>query len=513
MGKNILIINAKCLAMADDTKKYEWIAIKDENIWDMGRGEGYKQYINQATKVIDANGGTVLPGFIDSHFHLVQAALNSRSLDLSKVKSFRGIGALISQAAKASSKKNIRGIGLDAQNLKEGRFPDRTVIDEYCKDVPVFINSKEYQTSILNTYALLYYKIPFTLEGIDFDENQVPTGIITHHANILLRENVLNAIPNSTRMETVSEFLKKIVKKGITTIHDMEGGRLYCDKDAEFIYEFQDKLPVDVVLFYSTMDVEKIKEMQLSRIGGSLPVDGNFGTRTAALTFEYNDCPGNMGRLNFTQKELNRFVLECYENKLQLALFAIGDRAIEQAINAHEYALDKTGNTGLRHRLEHVELATLDHIRRAKQLGLIFSMSPTYEYVWGGPNKMYHERLGENYKRTNPFSQIIKEGVIICGGSECDVTPADPLLGIHSAVNHPVKSHRVSVYEAIKMFTCNGAYAIFQEDKKGTLEIGKMADIVILDRDILSAEKKKIKDIKVMTTIKSGRILYNKLKE
>lgn len=223
--------------------------------------------------------------------------------------------------------------------------------------------------------------------------------------------------------------------------------------------------------------------------------------------------PREYGQTEFYAKKLNRFVLECYENKLQLALFAIGDRAIEQAINAHEYALDKTGNTGLRHRLEHVELATLDHIRRAKQLGLIFSMSPTYEYVWGGPNKMYHERLGENYKRTNPFSQIIKEGVIICGGSECDVTPADPLLGIHSAVNHPVKSHRVSVYEAIKMFTCNGAYAIFQEDKKGTLEIGKMADIVILDRDILSAEKKKIKDIEVVTTIKGGRILYNKFKK
>ena len=84
---------------------------------------------------------------------------------------------------------------------------------------------------------------------------------------------------------------------------------------------------------------------------------------------------------------------------------------------------------------------------------------------------MYHERLGENYKRTNPFNQIIREGVVICGGSDCDVTPANPLLGIHSAVNHPVESHRISVYEAIKMFTCNGAYSIFEEENKGTLEI------------------------------------------
>src|SRR5690554_4514935 len=159
MKRNLLIINARCLSMVDDTK-YDWIAIRDQNISSMGQGDGYKKYANHASEIIDAKGGTVLPGFIDSHFHLVQAALNSRSLDLSKAKSFRDIGALIAEAAKASPKKNIRGIGLDAQNLKEGRFPDRTVIDKYCKDVPVFINSVEYQTSVLNTYALLYYKIP-----------------------------------------------------------------------------------------------------------------------------------------------------------------------------------------------------------------------------------------------------------------------------------------------------------------------------------------------------------------
>ncbi len=510
MKIDILIFNGKGLSMADDTV-FDWIAVRGENVSDMGRGEGYKKYATRAATVLDAKGGSILPGFIDSHFHLVQAALNSRSLDLSKAGSFSDIGALVSKAAKMSPGKNIRGIGLDAQNLKEGRFPDRTVIDKYCRDAPVFINSVEYQTSVLNTYALLYYKIPFTLEGIDFDKNQVPTGIITHYANVLLRENVLRSIPNSTRMETVNEFLGSVVKKGITTVNAMEGGRLYCDKDAEFIYESKDKLAIDVVLFYSTIDIARVVKMQLGRIGGCLYVDGTFGARTAALSFEYNDCPGNIGGLNFTQKEMNQFVLQCYTNRLQLALYTIGDRAIEQALTAHEYALDKTGNTGLRHRLEHVELPTLDHIRRAKSLGLVFSMSPTYEYVWGGPHKLYHDRLGENYRRTNPLDQIIREGVVICGGSDCDVTPADPLLGIYSAVNHPVEAHRVSLYEAIKMFTSNGAYSIFEEDKKGALEVGKAADIVILGNDILSVPDENIKDIRVMTTVKSGRILHNQL--
>ncbi len=168
-----------------------------------------------------------------------------------------------------------------------------------------------------------------------------------------------------------------------------------------------------------------------------------------------------------------------------------GNRSIEQAISAHEYALDRTGNAGLRHRLEHVELPTGNHIERAKELGLVFSMSPTYEYIWGGPGKMNWDRLGENYRLTNPFREIIDEGVVVCGGSDCDVTPADPLLGIYAAVNHPVENHRVDIYNAIKMFTCNGAYGIFEERRKGCLEPGKLADIVILDKDILKVKKEK----------------------
>lgn len=507
---DILIINGKCLSMVNQIQ-YQWIAITNDTIFDVGYGENYKKYLDKAEKIIDANEATVLPGFIDSHFHVVQAAINSTSLDLSQARSYQDIGELISNAAKTCPDRVIRGIRLDEQNLEENKLPDRTILDKYCKDSPVFLNSVEYQKSVLNTYALLYYKIPFTLDGIEFDENQVPTGIITHYANAILRENILRNIPNSRRLEAVNNFSETLIEKGITTINAMEGGRLYSDKDADFIYESADQFQIDIALFYQTMDINKVKGMNLKRIGGSLYLDGTFSARTAALSFEYSDCPGSRGGLNYTQEELNEFVLECYINKLQLALYTIGDRAIEQALNAHEYALDKTGNVGLRHRLEHVELPTQSHIKRAKQLGILFSMTPTYEYLWGGPNKLNGDRLGEHYQCTNPFYEIVKEGVVVCGGSDCDVTPADPLLGIYSAVNHPVEKHRVEVYDAIKMFTVNGAFGIFEETKKGTLEIGKIADVVILDNDILTVDKDKIKDIKVNTTIKSGKVVFSRL--
>lgn len=122
---------------------------------------------------------------------------------------------------------------------------------------------------------------------------------------------------------------------------------------------------------------------------------------------------------------------------------------------------------------------------------------------------MYSQRLGKKYVETNKFREIIDGGLILCGGSDSDVCDYNPFVGIHSAVNHPVKKHRISLYEAIKMYTLNGAYAIFEENNKGSLEIGKLADIIILDTDIFKIDTENIDKVKVLCTIKSGKILYN----
>ena len=144
-----------------------------------------------------------------------------------------------------------------------------------------------------------------------------------------------------------------------------------------------------MVLFYQTMDIEKVKKKGLKRIGGSLYIDGTIENRTAALSFEYEDCPGTMGTLCLSQQQLNDFVLECYENEIQLALYTIGDRAIEAALTAHVQAMYQVGTTALRHRLEHVELATEEQVERAKRLNLIFSMQPSYELDCGGKGGIY----------------------------------------------------------------------------------------------------------------------------
>ncbi len=510
MHADILIRNGNCVTM-EDRKIKDWIAVEAGRIVAMGMGEEYKPLLEKDTILFDAEGKTVLPGFIDSHFHVVQTALNSVSLDLGEAKTHEELGERIREAYKQLNGAYIRGIRITAEQFKEKRFPDRTLLDKYCNDIPVWLNSLEYQVSILNTYAMLYFKIPFTAEGVEMDEKQMPTGVFRKKANAILRANILKNISADDRKDAISGIMPSLLSHGITTVNAMEGGTMYSDKDANFIFEHKRDFPIDMALFYQTMDIEKIKAMGLRRVGGSLYIDGTMGARTAALSFEYADCPGTMGSLCLTQQEINDFVLQCYKNNLQLALYTIGDRAIQTALNAHENALYQTGNTGLRHRLEHVELATDSQIEKASELGILFSMQPTYELYWGGPGRMYEQRLGKNYIRTNPFRKIIDQGVVICGGSDSDITEPIPLLGIHAAVNHPVKQHQVSVYEALRMYTCNGAYGIFQENERGTLGVGKLADIVLLDGDIFSEKKEKIKEMNVCATIKSGEILFNQL--
>lgn len=510
MVADILIKNGKCMTMEDkEIKILEWVAIGEDKIIACGNGMEYEHIVNADTLVIDAKSCTVLPGFIDSHFHVVQTALNSVSLDLSNATTHEEVGELVKQAAMLSPGKQIRGIRLKVEQLKENTMPTRTLLDRYCNDVPVWINSYEYQVSVLNTYAMLYFKIPFTTIGIELDEHQMPTGVFYKQANSVLRENILKNIPDSLRLEAVESIMEGLMTNGITTVNAMEGGALYSDKDAEFIYEHAKEFPVDMELFYQTMDLKKVRDMNLKRVGGCLYIDGTLGARSAALSFEYADCPGTLGSLCLQQQQLDDFVLKCYQNNFQLALYTIGDRAIEAALIAHEHALYQTGNIGLRHRLEHVELVNDNQIKRAKEMGIIFSMQPTYEYYWGGPNKMYAQRIGEKYKTTNPFKKIVESGICVCGGSDSDVTEAIPLLGIHSAVNHPVQKHRVSLYDAIRMFTCNGAFALFEENKKGTLSVGKLADIVVLNNDIFSIKSEDIKDVKVVATIKSGEIMHS----
>ncbi|MGB5822722.1 MAG: amidohydrolase [Proteocatella sp.] len=506
MENSILLYNGNFESFGP--KRNSWAAVTNGVIIDTGDDEGYRKYLNVYKEVIDLQKKLVLPGFFDCHAHFVQTAIKGISLNLNGCRNYQEIGKRIDQWVKKHPKTSIiRAFGLGISDLEEGEFPTRKLLDKYTKDHAIWINSRDFHCSMLNTRAFHELKIPLIMEGVEYDEKGNPTGRVYGKVNALTRKKIFQSYSTSEKHDAIIELSEKIIKKGVTSIHIMEGGYEFYENDAQDMQRYKDQLMPDINLFYSTMDFKKIQNMKMDRIGGDVYIDGSFASKTAAIDKPYRGEEHN-GELYFTQDEINEFILKSYEQRLNTSLHAVGERALEQILCAHEHASGKFPDSNLRHRVEHVELSSQAQRARAKKIGLIFSMQPAYEYFYGGKGGMYEDRLGERYKETNQYRKIIDEGIIICGGSDSDLTPIDPILGIHSAVNHPVKENRVSVEEAVKFFTINAAYSVREESKKGTIEIGKMADLVILDKDIFRINPEEIITAQVAATVKNGCILY-----
>ncbi|MCG8483590.1 MAG: amidohydrolase [Clostridia bacterium] len=510
-GIDLLLHNGIIYTMNEQNSKCNWVVVKDGKIQDLGLKEGYKKYENNAIEIIDLKGRTVLPGFYDSHVHLMQTGLNLMSLDLNHIHCIDELLETLNDASKKIEKHEIiRGIGFDEMKTVEKRMPNRRELDRCCPNHPVWINRVEYHMSSVNTLLLSKLNLPFNLEGILRDEKGLPDGRLIGRANTYVRKYIFENTPGSSKKEAIYKAIDFAINKGVTTINALEGGSLYNDSSIQYILDNKNILPIDVKLFYQTTDVMKSIEEGLTCIGGDIFLDGSFGSRTAALKEPYSDGPLVKGILYYTQDELNEFILKAHENDLQISLHAIGERAIDQAIYGYEYA-QKQQPKHTRHRIEHFELATDEQIIKARELNLVVSMQPAYEYYWGGKGNMYEARIGDRYKRTNRFKKIIQEGICIAGGSDSDVTTMDPILGIHAAVNHPVQENSIDGIDAVKMFTVNSAYAVYEDSIKGSIEKDKKGDFVILEEDIFNcSDKTKIKDIRVFGTIKEGNILLMK---
>jgi predicted amidohydrolase YtcJ len=239
-----------------------------------------------------------------------------------------------------------------------------------------------------------------------------------------------------------------------------------------------------------------------------LLMDGSLGARTAALFEPYTDEPSTKGLLIMPPEVLNEKAITAHRYGNQLAIHAIGDYAIECVINSIQSAIKDKPRKDHRHRIEHCEILTANQIERVKELGIITAVQPNFVGEWAGPGSMYEQRLGEGRNRfNNPYRLMIDEGITIAFSS--DSMPFNPIYGIWSALNHGIKNARIKLTEAIKCYTLNGAYASFEEDIKGSVEPGKLADIAVIDCDLTEIKPEDINNAKVWMTIVNGKIRYH----
>lgn len=455
---------------------------------------------------VDLGGRCVVPGFVDSHIHFFQTGLDLLFVDLSAATALEDLAERLLAGARGK-RSWVFAHSFEEEKLSDAERLTRRELDRVFPYRPVWVNRVDYHSAIVNTAALRRLEIPPGTPGLLYDGAE-PNGILRAQAYLFAKTRVSRMYPVEVKERAVKAAAQACVAKGITAVHALEGGKLFGDEGVQTVLKKIDGLPLDVTLFLQEMNTFFCTKLGFEHLGGCVLLDGSIGSYTAALDDDYQGLPGARGVLYEKARDLSTFIEEAHAAGAQLAFHAIGPRAIEQVLSAYERAFHKAPRFDHRHRIEHFELASDEQIERCAEIGVVVAMQPTFEHLWGGPEGMYASRLGERWRHTNRLRTISDRGVVIAGGSDANVTPPDPLLGIHAAVNHPNRDERVDVTRALRMMTLDAAYAGKNERRHGSVQPGKEASFAVLDEDLLRVPSERLREVSVLETWSLGRRVF-----
>lgn len=497
-----LFFNANVHTVDDYRPRACWFVVLGDRFQRVGLGPP-----PQVSRSVDLGGRTVVPGFVDAHTHFFQTGLDKLFVDLSDATTVAEIGRRI-DAARGGPRTWIFAHSYEEEVLTDVAFITREHLDELFPQQPVWVNRVDYHSAVVNTAALRRLDVPQGTHGVITDSRGKPNGILRSEAYMFAKPRISRQYPIETREKAAKTAAEACIRRGITAVHALEGGKLFGDEGVATLLKRMDGLPLSVTMFLQEMNLHLTSRLGFEHLGGCILLDGSIGSYTAALETGYASNPKHRGSLYEKSRDLEQFVEQAHVAGIQLAFHAIGPRAIDQVLTAYEKALRKFPRYDHRHRIEHFELATDDQIARAQDLGVVPSMQPAFELFWGGPDGMYASRIGDDWRKTNRIRTMIDRGMRIPGGSDCNVTPPDPLLGIHAAVNMPNEEQRISPEQALRMMTIDAAWAGFEEGRRGSISPGKDADFVVLDADPLATKPTGIRDIGVLETWSRGKRVF-----
>ncbi len=530
--KNVAIFSNARVYTQDPAQKWaEAVVTEGPRIVYVGSNKEAMKHNIAGAVIIDLQGKLVLPGFIDNHTHFIAGGFYLNGLDLRGAKQITQFISMIEDYAVKYPGKWITGGDWDHEAWEIKELPDKSWIDRYTPNTPVFVSRFDGHMGLANSYAL-------KLAGITKDTPSPEGGLIvkdplTGEPTGMLKDNAMNlifgVIPSSSEEEylrAAESALAEANRYGVTSVQDITYSKdleIYqrLENENKLTCRIYTRTPVDDYQSLVNKNIRTGSGSDFLRMGSLKGfADGSLGSSTAWFFEPYAQDPGTSGLPNdiITDGRLRQWAIDADKNHLQLCIHAIGDKANDYILGMYEEIAMINPQWDRRFRIEHAQHIRFEDIPRFKNAGVIASVQPYHcidDGVWA------ERRIGpERIKYTYPFRSFLDQGVRLCFGTDWTVAPINPLLGIYAAVTRRtldgknpegwIPEQKLTVEEAVQCYTINSAYAAFEENIKGSLERGKLADMVVLDKNIFEIKPEEIQNTNVVMTILGGKIIYEK---
>jgi predicted amidohydrolase YtcJ len=524
---DIVVVNANVRTMGSVQKLAQSIAVSGNRIIAVGSDSYTKSLIGPKTKVIDAKGRLVVPGFNDAHVHFLETGVQLSSVDLRSSKTPQEfVERIRAFASKLPKGRWILGGKWDHENWTPNNLPTAAMIDAASPDNPVFIDRLDGHMALANTLAMSLAKVDKDVKDVAGgeivrDASGSPTGIFKDAA----MNYVARVIPDPSfeeRLESAQAATDHAASLGVTSVQDMSAGTdvgVYQEllRRGTLKTRIYGCSPLSNYLRWASTGVRYAFGDPMLRVGCLKGyADGSLGSTTAWLFEPYLDAPNSTGLASDEIPKTPDNVLAADKAGLQVRIHAIGDKANATILDIYEKTAQSNGQRDRRFTIEHAQHLRQEDIRRFGALKVVASMQPFHiiddgRWAW---KRLDEKRL----KGTYAFRTLLDSGAVLAFGSDSPVAPLNPLFGIYAAVtrrtlddknpNGWLPEQKISVEETVRAFTVGSAYAEFQENVKGTIEAGKLADFVILSDDIFTIDPVKIRDVKVVLTVADGKVAY-----
>ena len=530
-----IYINGNIYTVDDDFTTAAAMAVKGDRILYVGDQEGAEAYLGTGTQVTDLEGKTVLPGLIEGHMHINNLGENQMKID-AYWKSKEAILELVRQEAEAAEPGQwIQGSGWLDTLWETPGYPTKEELDAVAPDNPVILIRSDNHMCWVNSKAL-------ELAGITKDTPDPQGGKIlkTDDGELwgCLTDTAINLVRDLVPAYTVEEqqqalllAQEQLFSYGFTSAVNA-GTTVQGLENFKALYESGEMKLRTYPMIMLTTDLtspeaeyirthapsEELYDNRMLVRGVKIVGDGSLGSRSSAMLEDYSDAPGTKGEYRFTDEQMYEAVKLAYDNGYQTGVHAIGDGTNHQVLNAYERVMEENPREDARLRIEHFQIITAEDMQRALDMGILPAMQFTHAT---SDSNMAEDRIGsERIKTAYAWRTVLDAGSIIIGGSDAPVEKVNPFHGLYAGVTRMTRAgepeggwypeQKVTREEALRAFTIWAAYGQFEEDLKGSLEPGKLADFIIIDRDYMTCPEADIKDIQVLATYVGNELVYTK---